>query len=82
MLAEPRPLRQRTAAGMRDLMVPLPFAEGDRVRVRATGAEGVVVEVSRRHRTVDVDLGDGVTAELSWDEVERVSGGGDRQDGA
>jgi hypothetical protein len=43
---------------------------GDRVRVRATGAEGVVVEVSRRHQSADVDLGDGITAELAWDELE------------
>jgi hypothetical protein len=45
---------------------------GQRVRVRATGAEGVVVEVSRRHRTADVDLGDGITAEFDWEELEPV----------
>jgi hypothetical protein len=41
-----------------------------RVRVVATGAEGTVVEVSRRHKTADVDLGDDITAEFSWDEIE------------
>ncbi len=51
----------------------LQLIPGARVRVRATGVEGVVVEVSRRHRTVDVDLGDGITAEFSWDEVESVT---------
>lgn len=43
---------------------------GDSVRVIATRATGVVVEVSRRHQTADVDLGDGVTAELDWEELE------------
>ena len=43
-----------------------------RVRVIATGAEGTVVEVSRRHRTADVDLGEGIIAELAWDELEPV----------
>ena len=43
---------------------------GARVRVRETGAIGVVVEVFRRHLTADVDLGDGVTAEMGWDEIE------------
>jgi hypothetical protein len=43
-----------------------------RVRVVATGAEGTVVEVSRRHKTADVDLGDGITAELGWHELEPV----------
>lgn len=43
---------------------------GARVRVRATGAIGVVVEVFRRHLTADVDLGDGITAEMRWDEIE------------
>jgi len=52
---------------------PVPFPLGSRVRVRATGAQGVVVEVSRRHRTVDVDLGDACVAELSWDELELVA---------
>ena len=45
---------------------------GSRVRVIATLAEGTVTWVSRRHRTADVDLGDGITAELSWDEIEPV----------
>lgn len=43
-----------------------------RVRVVATGAEGTVVEVSRRQRTADVDLGDGITAEFAWGELELV----------
>jgi hypothetical protein len=43
---------------------------GARVRVRATGAEGVVVEVFPRHGSADVDLGDGITAEMNWDEIE------------
>jgi hypothetical protein len=43
---------------------------GSRVRIRATGAIGVVVEVSRRHGTADVDLGDGIVAEMEWDEIE------------
>jgi hypothetical protein len=43
-----------------------------RVRVVATGAEGTVVEVSRRHKTADVDLGDGIVAELPWEELEPV----------
>lgn len=50
-------------------------APGAHVRVRASGAVGVVVEVFRRWRTVDVDLGDGVVAELGWDEVEFVRAG-------
>jgi len=54
------------------MVTVLPLVPGTRVRVRATGAEGVVVEVSRRHQTVDLDLGDGITAELSWDEVEAI----------
>jgi hypothetical protein len=41
-----------------------------RVRVVATDAVGTVVEVSRRHRTADVDLGDGITAEFDWAEIE------------
>ncbi len=47
-----------------------PFEVGARVRVVPTGAEGVVVEVFRRHRSADVDLGDGVVAELPWAELE------------
>lgn len=43
---------------------------GSRVRVRATGAEGVVVEIFSRHASADVDLGDGITAEMGWDEIE------------
>jgi hypothetical protein len=43
---------------------------GSRVRVRATGAIGIVVEVWRRHGTADVDLGDGITAEMEWGEIE------------
>ena len=43
-----------------------------RVRVIATGAEGTVVEVSRRHRTADVDLGDDIVAEFGWHELELV----------
>jgi hypothetical protein len=43
---------------------------GDQVRVVATRATGVVVEVSRQYLTADVDLGDGVTAELEWEELE------------
>lgn len=43
---------------------------GARVRVRATGAEGVVVELFPRHASADVDLGDGITAEMGWDEIE------------
>jgi hypothetical protein len=50
-----------------------PFKVGDYVRVVATGAIGVVVELSRRHATADVDLGDGITAELAWDELEPVT---------
>jgi hypothetical protein len=46
---------------------------GEVVRVVATGAVGVVVEVSRRHETADVDLGDGITAELPWVEIEPVN---------
>lgn len=37
---------------------------GARVRVRDTGAIGVVLEVFRRHLTADVDLGDGIAAEM------------------
>ena len=51
------------------MVIVLQLVPGARVRVRATGVEGVVVEVSRRHRTVDLDLGDGITAEFTWDEV-------------
>jgi hypothetical protein len=47
-------------------------AVGSRVRVRATRAEGVVVEISRRHGTADIDLGDGIVAELRWDEIEPI----------
>jgi hypothetical protein len=46
-----------------------PFTVGMRVRVLATGATGTVVEVLRRFATVDVDLGDGVTAEFAYDEL-------------
>ena len=46
-----------------------PFTVGMRVRVIATGATGTVVEVLRRYSTVDVDLGDGVTAEFDYDEL-------------
>jgi len=49
-----------------------PPALWSRVRVIATGAEGTVVEVSRRHRTADVDLGDDIVAEFAWDELEPV----------
>lgn len=49
-----------------------PFAVGMRVRVIATSATGVVVEVLRRYATVDVDLGDGVTAEFEYDELMEV----------
>jgi hypothetical protein len=52
--------------------LPPPFSVGQRVRVRATSAEGVVIEVSRRDKTVDIDLGDGIVAELPWDEVETM----------
>jgi hypothetical protein len=54
------------------MMMVLSLVPGARVVVRATGVEGVVVEVSRRHRTVDLDLGDGITAELTWDEVDPI----------
>ena len=54
------------------MVTVLQLVPGARVRVRVTGVEGVVVEVSRRYRTVDVDLGDGITAEFAWDEVEPV----------
>jgi hypothetical protein len=47
-----------------------PFIVGAAVRVRATGAVGTVVEVSLRHRTADLDLGDGIVAEMGWDEIE------------
>ena len=43
---------------------------GDRVRVRATGAIGTVVEIFTRHLSADVDLGDGIIAELDWAEIE------------
>jgi hypothetical protein len=46
---------------------------GDKVRVKATGAEGVVVEVFSRHQSADVDLGDGIIAEMEWEEIERVA---------
>jgi hypothetical protein len=49
---------------------PEPFVVGARVRIVSTGAEGVIVEVFRRHRSADVDLGDGVIAEMPWDELE------------
>lgn len=49
-----------------------PFAVGMRVRVIATGATGVVVEVLRRFSAVDVDLGDGVTAEFEYDELVEI----------
>lgn len=52
-----------------------PFTAGDRVRVLASGATGVVVEVLRRHGTVDVDLGDGITAEFTYDELAPVGRG-------
>lgn len=45
---------------------------GARVRIRATGAQGVVVEIFPRHGSADVDLGDGITAEMGWDEIELV----------
>ena len=45
---------------------------GSRVRVRATGVVGLVVEVFRRQQSADVDLGDGITAELAWEELEAV----------
>jgi len=54
------------------MLTVISLVPGSRVRVRATGVEGVVVEVSRRHRTVDLDLGDGITAEFTWDEVDPV----------
>lgn len=47
-----------------------PYAVGSRVVVLATGAVGTVVEVSRKDRWVDVDLGDGITVEFNWDEIE------------
>ena len=47
-----------------------PFQVGERVIIKATGAEGVIVEVFRRHRSADVDLGDGVIAEMELDELE------------
>jgi hypothetical protein len=49
---------------------------GMRVSVVATGAVGVIVEIFPRHRSVDVDLGDGVTAEFGYDEVAVVDPGG------
>jgi len=52
-----------------------PFVVGDRVRVVATGATGVVVEVLRRDAVVDVDLGDGITAEFAYDELAPVGYG-------
>ena len=33
----------------------------------------MIVEVSHRHREVDVDLGDGVTVTLDWDEVALIT---------
>jgi hypothetical protein len=53
---------------------------GSRVRVRATGAEGVVVEIFARHASADVDLGDGITAEMGWDEIEVLGPGEDEDD--
>jgi len=53
----------------RDEPAEPPFAVGMRVRVIATGAPGVVVEVLRRFSAVDVDLGDGITAEFEYDEL-------------
>jgi hypothetical protein len=50
------------------------LSPGRRVRVRKTGAEGPIIELSRRNRTVDVDLGDGIVAEFSFDEIELVPG--------
>ena len=52
------------------MVIVVPFAVGSRVRVMATDAPGTIVEVSRRFRTADVDLGDGITAELDWDDLE------------
>ena len=49
-----------------------PFHVGDYVRVVETGAVGVVVELFVRHQSADVDLGDGITAELDWTELELV----------
>jgi hypothetical protein len=54
---------------------------GDRVRVRATGAEGVVVEIFARHASADVDLGDGITAEMGWDEIEVIGHDDSPRDG-
>jgi hypothetical protein len=56
----------------RDVPAEPPFAVGTRVCVIATGATGVVVEVLRRFAAVDVDLGDGVTAEFSYDELVEI----------
>ncbi|HEX2572193.1 MAG TPA: hypothetical protein VH877_21795 [Polyangia bacterium] len=56
----------------RDGSAEPPFAVGMRVRVIATGATGVVVEVLRRFSAVDVDLGDGVTAEFEYDELVEI----------
>jgi hypothetical protein len=53
-------------------LASLPFAIGERVRVRATGAVGTVEEISVRRRTMDVDLGDGIVAEFTWDEIEEA----------
>jgi hypothetical protein len=50
-----------------------PYKVGDNVRVRATGAVGSVVEVIPKWQSLDVDLGDGITAEFTWDEVEPVT---------
>jgi hypothetical protein len=43
---------------------------GSVVRVKKTGAHGRVVEVDRKHQTCDVDLGEQIIAEMTWDEVE------------
>ena len=53
-------------------MKDAPFSVGEVVRVKETGAVGVIVEVFVRHASADVDLGDGITAELEWDELEPV----------
>lgn len=49
-----------------------PFYVGQRVRVCATGAIGEIVELFPRHASADVDLGDGVVAELEWAELEAI----------
>ena len=50
-----------------------PFHVGQRVRVRATGAIGEIVELFVAHASADVDLGDGIIAELEWRELEAVA---------